>query len=341
MAAEQDPVAPEQERGDADAGLGRHQCPDEPKPPVAALAPGQLVDLAQRRVRHADDDELGDPHAGLDDERLARVGVVEDHPQLAAVARVDEPGRVHDRDPVLRRQARARNDEAGVTLGDRDGDACSDHRPLARPELVPLAGDEVEAGVARVGARGQHGVVAEPRDGQLDHARRPGESRDEEPGEAADVPLGQPRADQDAVLAVDPRLDRRAEGVQLRELRALGVRHEQLDHLEPVLEALGDARPQLVQPLPGPRGHLQCVRIAVLEPPAAERVDGVDLVQDELDRQLGRPDLVEHAVHRCELLGQAVLRGRGVGDVQDEVGDERLLERRREALDELRAAGGG
>ena len=41
-------------------------------------------------------------------------------------------------------------------------------------------------------------------------------------------------------------------------------------------------------------------------------------------------------MHRVDRLAQAVLGERRVGDVEDEIGDERLLERRGEALDELR-----
>ena len=74
----------------------------------------------------------------------------------------------------------------------------------------------------------------------------------------------------------------------------------------------------------------------VREPPAAERVDLVDLVQHELERDLVRTDLPEHGVHGRDHLLEPVVRLGGVDDVQHEVGDERLLERRREALDELR-----
>ena len=116
------------------------------------------------------DHELGDPHPRLDDERLARVGVEQDDPQLAAVAGVDQARRVDDRDPVLRRQAGARLDEACVALRDRHREARRDQRPLAGTELDALAGREIEAGVARVGAPGQHGVVPQPLDRQLDQA---------------------------------------------------------------------------------------------------------------------------------------------------------------------------
>ena len=44
-------------------------------------------------------------------------GVQEDDADLAAVAGVDEPGRVDDADPVARREPRARLDEPRVALG--------------------------------------------------------------------------------------------------------------------------------------------------------------------------------------------------------------------------------
>ena len=105
--------------------------------------------------------------------------------------------------------------------------------------------------------------------------------------------------------------------------------------LEPVGEALGDARAQLVEPLPGLRRDEQRVREPVREPAAAQRVDRVDLVQHELARQVGGADLGSTASTASDLLVEPLVGRRRVDDVQDEVGDERLLERRREALDEL------
>ena len=96
-----------------------------------------------------------------------------------------------------------------------------------------------------------------------------------------------------------------------------------------------------VEPLSGPRRDLDGVRVAVVEPPSRQRADGVDLVHDELDGQLPRSDLREHVLDRGHLLRQALLGGRPVGHVQDEVGAACLLERRTEALDELGAAGAG
>ena len=146
--------------------------------------------------------------------------------------------------------------------------------------------------------------------------------------------LGKAGADEHAVGAVLAQLDGRAERVELGELRALVVGHEELDHLEPVanrsaIRVRSSSRPSPVAAEPGPRRGTDC------EPPACERVDAVDLVQDELDGQLVRTDLREHVIDRGDHLPEPLLGSGGIGHVQHEVGDERLLERRGEALDEL------
>ena len=122
------------------------------------------------------DDELGDPHPRLDDERLAASVLSSDDAQLAAVAGVDEPRRVHDRDPVPRGEARARLDEARVARpGSRPRARC--RRGRARPARARRARrPRGRARVARVRARRQHGVRAQPPDGQLDHALGPSPS---------------------------------------------------------------------------------------------------------------------------------------------------------------------
>ena len=143
LAAEQHAVLPAQERRDADARL--HQCRDDPKPRTPRSDSGSSSTSTSSTSGSGEDHELGDPHPRLDDERLARVGVEQVDLQLAAVAGVDEARRVDDRDAVLRGEARARLDEAGVPLRDRDGEAGPDERALAGRELDALARGEVEA----------------------------------------------------------------------------------------------------------------------------------------------------------------------------------------------------
>ncbi len=81
------------------------------------------------------------------------IGVEDDDSELAAVAGVDQPGRVDECDTVAHGQARSRLDEAGMALGNRHGQAGSHRRPLARRQLDELAGGEIETGVAGIGAR--------------------------------------------------------------------------------------------------------------------------------------------------------------------------------------------
>src|SRR5205085_7561924 len=68
----------------------------------------------------------------------------------------------------------------------------------------------------------------------------------------------------------------------------------------------------------------------------AERVRRVDLVDHDLERQLLCAVLAQHRGDGARLLVETVFRHRGVDDVQDQIRDEGLLERRREAFDELR-----
>ena len=100
---------PAQERGDADAGSACISGPTSRGRPARARSP-ELVDLDRLHLRHLEDDELGDPHPRLDDERLVAVGVEQDHLDLAPVARVDQPGRVD-----LVRPCRAARPDRGST----------------------------------------------------------------------------------------------------------------------------------------------------------------------------------------------------------------------------------
>ena len=86
-----------------------------------------------RRSGTGEHDELGDPHPRLDHERLARVGVEQDRPAARRGSPASiRPGRVHDRDPVPRGEARARLHEARVALGDRDGERRCRRAPAPR-----------------------------------------------------------------------------------------------------------------------------------------------------------------------------------------------------------------
>ena len=159
--------------------------------------------------------------------------------------------------------------------------------------------------------------------------------RDEIASETPHLALRQAGADQHSVLQILALVDRRAERVELGELPAVLVRQQQPNVLVPVGESIGDPRTELVEALAGHRRDLHRAWKAVRQPLAAQRIDAVDLVQDELERHLVRPDLVQDGVHRVDHLLQPVVGLRRIDDVQDEIRDERLLQRRGEALDEL------
>src|SRR5439155_4486691 len=76
--------------------------------------------------------------------------------------------------------------------------------------------------------------------------------------------------DEHALRRVLALVDRSAERVELVQACSLLIRHEEAHPLEPLAEALRDARPQLVEPLAGERGDLERVRVAIRQPAAAE-----------------------------------------------------------------------
>ena len=248
--AEEDARLPAQDRRDADPRLG-HQWRDEPKPRTPRSLSGSSSTSTGSSSGSGSDDELRDPHPGLDHERLARVGVQQHDPDLAAVALVDQARRVHDRQAVPRREAGARLNEARVAFGDRDREAGADERPLPRSELVPLAGGEVEAGVARVRALGHDRVRVQAADRKLDHALdRASGVGDQERRETSHLAPRQARAHEDALGAVGPLVHRRAERVELRQPRALVVRDQQPHELEALAEALGQRSRSSSSPSP-------------------------------------------------------------------------------------------
>ncbi len=66
-----------------------------------------------------------------------------------------------------------------------------------------------------------------------------------------------------------------------------------------------------------------------------QRIHRVDLVHDELSRQIVGADLMEDGIDGGDLFLQPAVARRRVDDMQNEIGDERFLERRRKSFDEL------
>src|SRR3954453_7201558 len=123
--------------------------------------------------------------------------------------------------------------------------------------------------------------------------------------------------------------------VQLGEPAALGERQQQVDRAQRLAEGALDALAEDVEPLAGERRDEHAVRVAVAQLLAALVVDAIRLVEHEQPRPVARADLVEHALHRAQHLDHLVLVDRRVDDMDDEVGEPGLLERRAERVDEL------
>jgi hypothetical protein len=143
-------------------------------PPAARapLGPGQAVADLDLHVLDALHDQLRDALASRDLDVVARVGVDEEDLELAAVAAVEQAGRVEARDAVAQRQPAPRLDEPGVALRDRQGESGGDDRTsTAGLQHDPLACEQVEAGVARLRVRRQRQVGIESLHRDREHRR--------------------------------------------------------------------------------------------------------------------------------------------------------------------------
>src|SRR4029079_3442962 len=108
------------------------------------------------------------------------------------------------------------------------------------------------------------------------------------------------------------------------------------DVLYGVGEQVGNPLLERIESLSGVGRHEERSWICLLDAAAGQRVDGIDLVQHEFARDVVGSDLRQDRTYRSDRLGQPVLGERGIRNMEDEIGNECLLERGGEALDELR-----
>ena len=198
--------------------------------------------------------------------RRVAVGVQQQHAQLAAVAGVDQAGRVDERDPVAGGEAGARQHEPGVAgRGSRRRCRC---RPRsARPGSM-LRGVRRRRGRGRRRRRrrasGSDAPSAQARDASFTDQRRRCRGGPRVALEARGVGGRQQRRARARPSGVSSRCELAGERVQLGEARALGVGHEQLDR-----DAAGctkssvDALAQLLEALAGLGRDEQRVAVAV------------------------------------------------------------------------------
>ena len=110
--------------------------------------------------------QLGDPVAAVHHDRLDRVEVDQCNLDLAAIAGVDGARAVDDRKPYPRSQSRPRVHQAHHSERNGDRDARSHQSALPRIELDVFRAEQVDPGVAVVGAAGQRKLGVEADNGQ-------------------------------------------------------------------------------------------------------------------------------------------------------------------------------
>jgi len=125
--------------------------------------------------------------------------------------------------------------------------------------------------------------------------------------EAGGLGTREPCADANSLGRIATLGDRRAEVVERCQGLAVRVRDEQPNVLEAVGEELGDPLLQRVETVSRSCRDEKRTWIGVLDPPARERVQRIDLVQNELHRDVVGADLGQDAADRGDRLRKAFL----------------------------------
>ena len=179
-----------------------------------------------------------------------------------------------------------------MALGDGDREAGGDNRALPvrfdrsrRPDRGPHRRRRRRSGSDGIGAEALHLKLGHA--ARLTAASATGNARNDAARRGSRARTRTPSGGRSATRSA--RRDRRDPTTP-----GPRVRDEQRDVLEADARTAPRSRLELVEALPGLRGHLHRLRVSGREPAAAAGVDAVDLVQHELARDVGRLDLVEH-----------------------------------------------
>lgn len=117
------------------------------------------------------DDELGYAVAFVDLDVVGGVQVDEDNLEFSSVVGVDEARRVNYRQALLDGQAAAGLDEAGVAIGQGDGQPSRDQTTFEGLQDAVLVGAQIQAGIGGMGVFGKldGGVETLYVDGNVGH----------------------------------------------------------------------------------------------------------------------------------------------------------------------------
>ncbi len=118
-------------------------------------------------------------------------------------------------------------------------------------------------------------------------------------------------------------------------LRALGVGDQQLHRRRVSSKDAAIGVEQLLDPSAVERRDQHRARDGASSDLGALLVEQVELVEDDQPRRVAHADLLQHSSTARIATARPLLRRGRVDDVEDQVGDHGLLERRLERLDEL------
>ena len=305
------------------------QRPLEPNPPPPRSLSSSSLDLDRLGLRERRDHELGDAVARLDLEGLVAVGVEQQHADLAAVAGVDQAGRVDERDPVATARPERGSTRPAWPPGSRSRSRSRRWRaPRRRSSPARQRGGRGRRrrrgrGLEAAPRRSRRATEAASRPSAQTHAApsAPGLAAvDRELGEAVNQRRGD-LARTSTPSAVLLALEVAGELVQLGEAAARRVGDQQLDVGRSVSSNARSMRSRSSSsPSPVSAEIAIASRIADEQVAALLLVEQVDLVVDDQPRVLAGADLLEHRVDR----GHATRARReglgGVDHVQDQVG---------------------
>ena len=140
----------------------------------AAFARFEMVHHEETGLLHPADHQLGDPVSTVDLIRRHGICVHKYDRDLTPVTRVNQAGRVQASDPVVGCQPASRQYEAGVAVGDLEGDPGSNCRPpTARGEQRVDPGNQVATGVAEPCIARRQKVRIEAEQWDLEHDSAP------------------------------------------------------------------------------------------------------------------------------------------------------------------------
>lgn len=112
------------------------------------------IHLDQLRQLHLLNQQLGDPVATPDTDRLHRIEVDQRHLDLAAIAGVDRTGAVHDRKTYARSQTGPGMNQADHAVRDSHRDTGWNQAALPGGQLDVLGAVQINSGITVVGAAG-------------------------------------------------------------------------------------------------------------------------------------------------------------------------------------------